>query len=488
MKGLVLSLLFVTFFQVVFSQTVKILFDATKAQTSGNADWVIDADLHNIGWYPTAVVGNGNDSNGQNTPTPAQSGITATTAESFWNGGISNWGVDCVKQGYHVETLPASGQITYGSASNVYDLSNYTVYIVDEPNIKFTAAEKTALMNFVMNGGGLFMVADHTISDHNNDGFDSPDIWNDFITNNGVLNNGVGFTFDLVDISQTSSSINALASDSIIHGPMGNVTQVLWAGGTTMTLHPTQNASVKGVIYKSGTSSGNNNVLCAYAKVGQGKIGAIGDSSPTDDGTGDPNDVLYNGYTQDASGNHRRLIMNMTIWLASHAAPSIPIANFTSSNSTICAGQNVTYTNSSTGATSYAWTFVGGTPATSTATNPTITYSTPGNYSVSLVATNAAGTATHSSSVQVNDCTSGIEELKGIDVVVHPNPFSDVCALTIPASFIGKQFTIEDQSGKLFIQGIFTLENPSIDFSNQTPGEYYLRIDGMERVTKLLKH
>jgi hypothetical protein len=39
-----------------------------------------------------------------------------------------------------------------------------------------------------------------------------------------------------------------------------------------------------------------------------------------------------------------------------------------------------------------------------------------------------------------------------------------------------------------FIQGIFTSENPSIDFSNQTPGEYYLRIDGMERVTKLLKH
>ena len=487
MRILLITILFINALQDSYCQTVKILFDATKAQTSGNADWVIDADLHNIGWYPTAVVGNGNDSNGQNTPTPAQSGITATTAETFWNGGISNWGIDCVKQGYHVETLPASGQITYGNATNVYDLSNYTVYIVDEPNIKFTTAEKTALMNFVMNGGGLFMVADHTISDRNNDGFDSPVIWNDFITNNGVLNNGVGFTFDLVDISQTSSSINAVTSDSIIHGPMGNVTQVLWAGGTTMTLHPTQNSSVKGVVYKSGTSSGNNNVLCAYSRVGQGKIGAIGDSSPTDDGTGDPNDVLYNGYTQDANGNHRRLIMNMTIWLASHAAPSPPLANYTASNATICAGQNVTFTNSSTGATSYAWSFQGGSPATSTATNPTVTYVTPGTYTVALTATNAAGSTTHNSTVQVNDCSSGISEIQHLEVSLHPNPFSDVCTLTIPESIIGQSFTVVDENGKSMLSGSFSTVSHEIDMTGHSSGVYYLKIEGTKGVLKLVK-
>ena len=27
---------------------IKILFDATKAETAGNADWVIDADNHNL--------------------------------------------------------------------------------------------------------------------------------------------------------------------------------------------------------------------------------------------------------------------------------------------------------------------------------------------------------------------------------------------------------------------------------------------------------
>ena len=42
----------------------------------------------------------------------------------------------------------------------------------------------------------------------------------------------------------------------------------------------------------------------------------MGDSSPADDGSGDSNDALYNGYIADANGNHRKLIMNATVWLA----------------------------------------------------------------------------------------------------------------------------------------------------------------------------
>lgn len=36
------------------AQQVKILFDATKAETANNADWIIDADAHNLGWNPNA--------------------------------------------------------------------------------------------------------------------------------------------------------------------------------------------------------------------------------------------------------------------------------------------------------------------------------------------------------------------------------------------------------------------------------------------------
>jgi hypothetical protein len=56
-------------------------------------------------------------------------------------------------------------------------------------------------------------------------------------------------------------------------------------------------------------------VVVAKAFFGKGRVAAFGDSSPFDDGTGDPGDVLYNGWTGDVSGNHSRLIMNTSIWL-----------------------------------------------------------------------------------------------------------------------------------------------------------------------------
>ena len=297
---------------------VKILFDATKAEMAGNADWVIDYDQTTLGVgsggaYTTS---SGHQSNPQRIPTPAQSGITASTPETYWSGALSAWGVDCAKRGYTVETLPWNGQITYGNTSNAQDLSNYKVFVIDEPNFVFSTSEKTALMQFVQNGGGLFMISDHTGSDRNGDGWDSPAIWNDFLTTNSVQPNPFGIAFDLADFSMTTTNISASGTDPIIHGPMGNVTKVKWSGGTTMTLTPTANPSVKGVIFKTGTTPGNTNAMVAYATYGSGKVAAMGDSSPTDDSTGNPVCSLYNGYFQDASGNHQLLIMNMTIWLA----------------------------------------------------------------------------------------------------------------------------------------------------------------------------
>ncbi|MEI6880660.1 MAG: hypothetical protein WCK82_04975 [Bacteroidota bacterium] len=299
----------------VQAQSIKILFDATKAETAANADWVIDEDLNNLSWNPGASIG-GSEGNAQRIPTPAQSGITASTPQSYWKGGLSAWGIDCVKKGYTVESLPYNGAITYGNASNPQDLSNYKVFILCEPNIIYTAAEKTAIMNFVQNGGGLFMVADHTISDRNNDSYDSPEILNDLMGNNSIQNNPFGMTFNLANISVTSNNIRNLPNDSILNGPMGNVTQVKWSNGTTMTINPSANTTVKGVVYNTGSSFGNNNVMVAYARYGKGKVAAIGDSSPCDDGSGDTGDALYDGWLGDAAGNHEKLIMNATIWLA----------------------------------------------------------------------------------------------------------------------------------------------------------------------------
>ncbi len=309
----------------------KILFDNTKAETASNADWTIDSDLFNLGIGSSGPYIGGSQSNPQRFPTPAQSTITATTPETYWTGGISYWGIDCVKKGYSLETLPWNGQITYGVTTNPQDLSNYKAFVVDEPNILFTASQKTAILNFVANGGGLFMISDHDISDRNGDGYDSPHIWNDLMTTNSVAINPFGISFDYLNFSGTYSNILNSPSDPILHGTTGNVTQVKWSGGTTMTLNTTQNSSVKGVVFKTG-NSGLTNVLCAYGTYGLGKFVAIGDSSPPDDGSGDSGDTLYDGYITDASGNHQRLLMNATNWLMSSNLSNQTFENNTNLN------------------------------------------------------------------------------------------------------------------------------------------------------------
>ena len=88
---------------------------------------------------------------------------------------------------------------------------------------------------------------------------------------------------------------------------------------------------------------------------------------------------------------------------------SPPVADFSGSPLVICAGSSVTFTNLSTNATTYSWSFPGGTPATSTATNPTIVYNTAGTYNVVLTATNAFGNdvETKNAYVTVNAATAG---------------------------------------------------------------------------------
>lgn len=68
----------------------------------------------------------------------------------------------------------------------------------------------------------------------------------------------------------------------------------------------------------------------------------------------------------------------------------IPNADFSTSSAQICTGSSVNFTNLSTSATSYSWNMPGATPSTSTALNPSVIYSTPGTYSVTLTATNGA--------------------------------------------------------------------------------------------------
>lgn len=72
-----------------------------------------------------------------------------------------------------------------------------------------------------------------------------------------------------------------------------------------------------------------------------------------------------------------------------------PDAGFSASTTSGCGPLEVNYVNlSSENATSWEWTFEGGTPATSTDENPTVVYAAPGVYDVTLVATGPGGSST----------------------------------------------------------------------------------------------
>lgn len=71
------------------------------------------------------------------------------------------------------------------------------------------------------------------------------------------------------------------------------------------------------------------------------------------------------------------------------AVTQAPISNFTASTTTPACGGSVSFTDQSTQAQSWLWYF--GDNTTSTAQNPSHVYSSPGNYTVSLVVTNTLG-------------------------------------------------------------------------------------------------
>ncbi|MYW46504.1 hydrolase [Streptomyces sp. SID161] len=272
--------------------THRILFDNAHAETAGNADWIISTSQP--------------DPLGQN---------SSPSAEKDWTGALSSWGVALQKTGgYSLKTLPSGSSLAYGGTSAT-DLSKFDTLVLPEPNTLFTAAEKTAIMNFVKNGGGLFMISDHTGSDRNNDGEDAVEIFNDLMTNNSVdATDPFGFSVDSLSIGSDHPSAIADSSDPVLHGSFGTVGKSLIASGTTATLKPADNPGVKGLLYRTGYS-GNTGAFFATSTFGSGRVAFWGDSSPVDDGTGQSGNTLYDGWN-DPGANDAALALNATAWLA----------------------------------------------------------------------------------------------------------------------------------------------------------------------------
>jgi hypothetical protein len=158
------------------------------------------------------------------------------------------------------------------------------------------------------------MISDHTVSDRNNDGHDSPDIWNDLMTNNSVAVNPFGFSIDLTNITETSSNVwTGGGANPILHGSQGDVSQLEFNNGATITVNTSANSTVQGLIWQSGFTQNNTHIMCASSTFGTGRVFVVTDSSPMDDGTGAAGNNLFVSWP---ILSHTQLFMNASLWLA----------------------------------------------------------------------------------------------------------------------------------------------------------------------------
>ncbi len=285
-KNLLLLILFILLsYSPIYSY--KVLFDWTKDETAGNADWVVDRD------YP-----NPRPENPQN--------------ERDWDGAFSAFGFAIYEMLHDTVYILHNAPITYHDPENPMDLSNFDVFIVPEPQNPFNENEKDAIKRFLQDGGGLLMIADHNMSDRNRSGWDSPRVFNDLGSEQlfGIHFNITG------DRPNSFTEVSRNIPDRthvIIEGPYGSVNALSFHAGDGMELHPEYNPNVKGLIFKSGYSR-TSGVMFAISTYGRGRVAAIGDSSPIDDGTGDPHDRLYDGWNEDGT-THPALMLNAVYWL-----------------------------------------------------------------------------------------------------------------------------------------------------------------------------
>lgn len=176
-----------------------------------------------------------------------------------------------------------------------------------------------------------------------------------------------------------------------------------------------------------------------------------------------------------------------------------PVADFIANPTTANVNQTVAFTNQSTNnPTSYSWsfspttmTYVNGTSSTSV--NPQVQFTAAGNYTVSLTATNSAGsnTKTKTAYIKVNN-TTFIEENQLSTIHFYPNPISDYLSIELPENE-KINLRIIDLGGKtVFVQYIQNTSTKiqQLDLTSLNAGMYVLEISDKQnnkRIEKIIK-
>ena len=156
---------------------------------------------------------------------------------------------------------------------------------------------------------------------------------------------------------------------------------------------------------------------------------------------------------------------------------AVPVALF----SYTLIGGVLTLTNNSLNASNYYWELGNG--ITSNATDTSITYTSPGSYSITLVATDNCGVS--DTLIQVIQVL-GLVDLASQAVTVYPNPTTGVIFIQLlDKGLMGEKMSLFDIAGRKVMEKLITQENESIDLSSFKSGIYLLNILGES--TRIIK-
>jgi len=156
-----------------------------------------------------------------------------------------------------------------------------------------------------------------------------------------------------------------------------------------------------------------------------------------------PNVIITDIDIQDNLGKLRVATFGRGVWESDlfQSTPANfmlpPVALFSSPNAHACPGENLLLNNNSCGIVdSVLWLFPGGTPATSTLNDATVSYSTSGNYTVSLIAYNAGGSDTLT-------LTNFISITPSIPIPYY-EPIADLNSFVLPAGSYITEVNFDD--------------------------------------------
>lgn len=167
-------------------------------------------------------------------------------------------------------------------------------------------------------------------------------------------------------------------------------------------------------------------------------------------------------------------------WVDNIVMPAIgsnTFADFTANFQVVCKNEPVQFTAQADSTCTFAWTFEGATPATSTEMNPVVKYMDGGAYKVSLTINDGTteSTMVKESFMNVEDCWLAVEDMPAQAAAfrLYPNPNNGQFVIEAQAQSI---VNVYNNMGALVFEGQLTEGANTLHLQDQAKGVYIIRV------------